>query len=123
MPEESRNPSENVSLPTVSISRGQRTQPRMRRSTGLVPAVSGERRRKKGPLSASRCKRRAGCCPLRQVSASPAYRPLPRPANGQGHRGRTMKRLSTIMKQRDKLIKEGKYTPPPHHSGKEDPRP
>lgn len=31
-----------------------------------------------------------------------------------------MKRLSAIMKQRDKLIKEGKYTPPPHHLGKED---
>ncbi|KAB1269111.1 NADH dehydrogenase [ubiquinone] iron-sulfur protein 5 [Camelus dromedarius] len=38
-------------------------------------------------------------------------------------RQKTMKRLNTIRKQRDKLIKEGKYTPPPHHSGKEDPRP
>uniref|UniRef100_A0A667GE06 NADH dehydrogenase [ubiquinone] iron-sulfur protein 5 n=1 Tax=Lynx canadensis TaxID=61383 RepID=A0A667GE06_LYNCA len=34
-----------------------------------------------------------------------------------------MKRLSDIRRQRDKLIKEGKYTPPPHHLGKEDPRP
>ncbi|KAF6345172.1 NADH:ubiquinone oxidoreductase subunit S5 [Rhinolophus ferrumequinum] len=38
-------------------------------------------------------------------------------------RQKTMKRLSAIMRQRDKLIKEGKYTPPPHHQGKEDPRP
>jgi NADH dehydrogenase (ubiquinone) Fe-S protein 5 len=29
----------------------------------------------------------------------------------------------TIQKQREKLIKEGKYTPPPHHMGKADPRP
>lgn len=38
-------------------------------------------------------------------------------------RQKTMKRLSAIKRQRDKLIKEGKYTPPPHHLGKEDPRP
>ncbi|XP_066121158.1 NADH dehydrogenase [ubiquinone] iron-sulfur protein 5 [Saccopteryx bilineata] len=38
-------------------------------------------------------------------------------------RQKTMKRLSAIMRQRDKLIKEGKYTPPPHHLGKEEPRP
>ncbi|KAK1340173.1 hypothetical protein QTO34_018738 [Cnephaeus nilssonii] len=39
-------------------------------------------------------------------------------------RQKTMKRMSAIMKQRNKLIKEGKYTPPPHHTGKEeDPRP
>uniref|UniRef100_A0A9L0INL4 NADH dehydrogenase [ubiquinone] iron-sulfur protein 5 n=1 Tax=Equus asinus TaxID=9793 RepID=A0A9L0INL4_EQUAS len=38
-------------------------------------------------------------------------------------RHKTMKRLSAIRRQRDKLIKEGKYTPPPHHLGKEDPRP
>uniref|UniRef100_A0ABI8AE30 NADH dehydrogenase [ubiquinone] iron-sulfur protein 5 n=6 Tax=Felidae TaxID=9681 RepID=A0ABI8AE30_FELCA len=38
-------------------------------------------------------------------------------------RQKTMKRLSDIRRQRDKLIKEGKYTPPPHHLGKEDPRP
>lgn len=29
-----------------------------------------------------------------------------------------LQRLKDIRKQRDKLIKEGKYTPPPHHSGK-----
>ncbi|XP_044093798.1 NADH dehydrogenase [ubiquinone] iron-sulfur protein 5 [Neovison vison] len=38
-------------------------------------------------------------------------------------RHKTMKRLSEIRRQRNKLIKEGKYTPPPHHLGKEDPRP
>ncbi|KAM9110826.1 NADH dehydrogenase [ubiquinone] iron-sulfur protein 5 [Mesoplodon densirostris] len=38
-------------------------------------------------------------------------------------RQKTMKRLSAIKRQRDKLIKEGKYTPPPQHLGKEDPRP
>lgn len=32
-------------------------------------------------------------------------------------------RLKTILKQRDKLIKEGKYTPPDYHKGKEEPRP
>uniref|UniRef100_UPI001659710C NADH dehydrogenase [ubiquinone] iron-sulfur protein 5-like n=1 Tax=Halichoerus grypus TaxID=9711 RepID=UPI001659710C len=38
-------------------------------------------------------------------------------------RQKTTKRLSDIRRQRDKLIKEGKNTPPPHHLGKEDPRP
>ncbi|XP_020039893.1 NADH dehydrogenase [ubiquinone] iron-sulfur protein 5 isoform X2 [Castor canadensis] len=38
-------------------------------------------------------------------------------------RQKTMKRMWTIQKQREKLIKEGKYTPPPHHMGKADPRP
>ncbi|KAF3831798.1 hypothetical protein GH733_000610 [Mirounga leonina] len=38
-------------------------------------------------------------------------------------RQKTMKRLSDITRQRDKLIKEGKYTPPSHHLGKGDPRP
>ncbi|XP_012635348.1 NADH dehydrogenase [ubiquinone] iron-sulfur protein 5 [Microcebus murinus] len=38
-------------------------------------------------------------------------------------RQKTIKRMCTIQKQRDKLIKEGKYTPPPHHMGKEVPRP
>ncbi|XP_044774781.1 NADH dehydrogenase [ubiquinone] iron-sulfur protein 5-like [Neomonachus schauinslandi] len=38
-------------------------------------------------------------------------------------RQKTMKHLSDIRRQRDKLIKEGKYTPPPRHVGKEDPRP
>lgn len=38
-------------------------------------------------------------------------------------RQKTMKRLNAIKRQRDKLIKEGKYTPPPHHSGQEDLRP
>ncbi|NWV79341.1 NDUS5 protein, partial [Dasyornis broadbenti] len=33
------------------------------------------------------------------------------------------KRLQTILEQRDKLIKEGKYTPPDYHMGKEEPRP
>ncbi|XP_006878874.1 PREDICTED: NADH dehydrogenase [ubiquinone] iron-sulfur protein 5-like [Elephantulus edwardii] len=34
-----------------------------------------------------------------------------------------IKRMADIQKQRDKLIKEGKYTPPPHHLGKGEPRP
>ncbi|XP_004634015.1 NADH dehydrogenase [ubiquinone] iron-sulfur protein 5-like [Octodon degus] len=38
-------------------------------------------------------------------------------------RQKMMKRMSAINKQRDKLIKEGTYTPPPHHLGKEEPRP
>ncbi|NXU17869.1 NDUS5 protein, partial [Pardalotus punctatus] len=33
------------------------------------------------------------------------------------------KRLRTILEQRDKMIKEGKYTPPDYHRGKEEPRP
>ncbi|XP_032565837.1 NADH dehydrogenase [ubiquinone] iron-sulfur protein 5 [Chiroxiphia lanceolata] len=33
------------------------------------------------------------------------------------------KRLQTILQQRDKMIKEGKYTPPDYHQGKEDSRP
>ncbi|NXC33124.1 NDUS5 protein, partial [Campylorhamphus procurvoides] len=33
------------------------------------------------------------------------------------------KRLRTILEQRDKMIKEGKYTPPDHHTGKDDNRP
>ncbi|XP_009869313.1 PREDICTED: NADH dehydrogenase [ubiquinone] iron-sulfur protein 5, partial [Apaloderma vittatum] len=33
------------------------------------------------------------------------------------------KRLKTILEQRDKMIKEGKYTPPDYHKGKEDNRP
>lgn len=32
-------------------------------------------------------------------------------------------RIRTILEQRDKMIKEGKYTPPPYHMGKEEPRP
>ncbi|XP_009955660.1 PREDICTED: NADH dehydrogenase [ubiquinone] iron-sulfur protein 5, partial [Leptosomus discolor] len=32
-------------------------------------------------------------------------------------------RLRTILEQRDKMIKEGKYTPPDCHKGKEEPRP
>ncbi|XP_037683581.1 NADH dehydrogenase [ubiquinone] iron-sulfur protein 5 [Choloepus didactylus] len=38
-------------------------------------------------------------------------------------RQKTMRRVSAIKRQREKLIKEGKYTPPPHHLGKEEPRP
>ncbi|NWZ93755.1 NDUS5 protein, partial [Nesospiza acunhae] len=32
-------------------------------------------------------------------------------------------RLRTILEQRDRMIKQGKYTPPEHHMGKEEPRP
>ncbi|XP_051027345.1 NADH dehydrogenase [ubiquinone] iron-sulfur protein 5 [Acomys russatus] len=38
-------------------------------------------------------------------------------------RYKTIKRINQIKRQRDKLVKEGKYTPPPHHAGKEEPRP
>ncbi|CAH6790832.1 NADH dehydrogenase [ubiquinone] iron-sulfur protein 5 [Phodopus roborovskii] len=38
-------------------------------------------------------------------------------------RFKTMKRLNEIKRQRDKLIKEGKYTPPPHFVGEGEPRP
>ncbi|NXM74864.1 NDUS5 protein, partial [Serilophus lunatus] len=33
------------------------------------------------------------------------------------------KRIQTILEQRDKLIREGKYTPPDYHKGKEEHRP
>lgn len=33
------------------------------------------------------------------------------------------KRLRTILEQRDKMIKQGKYTPPDYHMGKEEPGP
>ncbi|XP_039318514.1 NADH dehydrogenase [ubiquinone] iron-sulfur protein 5-like [Saimiri boliviensis] len=35
---------------------------------------------------------------------------------------KTMKRTDTIWRQWEKLMKEGKYTPPPHHMGKGEPR-
>ncbi|XP_044107986.1 NADH dehydrogenase [ubiquinone] iron-sulfur protein 5-like [Neovison vison] len=37
-------------------------------------------------------------------------------------RQKTVRRPSDIRRQRSKLIKEGKCTPPPHHLGKEDAR-
>uniref|UniRef100_UPI0014864AE6 NADH dehydrogenase [ubiquinone] iron-sulfur protein 5-like n=1 Tax=Arvicanthis niloticus TaxID=61156 RepID=UPI0014864AE6 len=36
---------------------------------------------------------------------------------------KTIRRMHDIKKQREKLMKEGKYTPPPHHSGKGNPGP
>ncbi|KAG9355612.1 hypothetical protein JZ751_000450 [Albula glossodonta] len=39
------------------------------------------------------------------------------------HRQKTRQRLYEIRKQKDKLIKEGSYTPPDHHTGKADERP
>ncbi|XP_012711111.1 NADH dehydrogenase [ubiquinone] iron-sulfur protein 5 [Fundulus heteroclitus] len=39
------------------------------------------------------------------------------------HRQKTHQRLYQIRQQRDKLIKEGKYTPPSHHSGTPDQSP
>ncbi|NWU82863.1 NDUS5 protein, partial [Onychorhynchus coronatus] len=38
-------------------------------------------------------------------------------------RTKLAKRLQTILDQRDKMIKEGKYTPPDYHKGKDDSRP
>ncbi|XP_062450285.1 NADH dehydrogenase [ubiquinone] iron-sulfur protein 5 [Rhea pennata] len=39
------------------------------------------------------------------------------------HRTKLAARLKTILDQRNKLIKEGKYTPPDYHKGTEEPRP
>ncbi|NWY68081.1 NDUS5 protein, partial [Erithacus rubecula] len=39
------------------------------------------------------------------------------------HRTKLAQRLRIILEQRDKMIKQGKYKPPPHHTGKEEPRP
>ncbi|KAM4871641.1 NADH dehydrogenase [ubiquinone] iron-sulfur protein 5 [Thomomys bottae] len=39
------------------------------------------------------------------------------------NRQKTLQRLNLIKKQRAKLIKEGKYTPPPHHQGLGEERP
>uniref|UniRef100_A0A8C8BNH8 NADH dehydrogenase [ubiquinone] iron-sulfur protein 5 n=1 Tax=Otus sunia TaxID=257818 RepID=A0A8C8BNH8_9STRI len=39
------------------------------------------------------------------------------------HRTKLAARLKTILEQREKLIKEGKYTPPDYHKGKEESRP
>ncbi|XP_071377643.1 NADH dehydrogenase [ubiquinone] iron-sulfur protein 5 [Centroberyx affinis] len=39
------------------------------------------------------------------------------------HREKMHKRLYEIRQQRDKMVKEGSYTPPPHHSGKQDASP
>ncbi|XP_029976527.1 NADH dehydrogenase [ubiquinone] iron-sulfur protein 5 [Salarias fasciatus] len=39
------------------------------------------------------------------------------------HRQKTQKRLYAIRQQRDKLVKEGTYTPPPCHSGEPDQAP
>ncbi|XP_013879917.1 NADH dehydrogenase [ubiquinone] iron-sulfur protein 5 [Austrofundulus limnaeus] len=36
---------------------------------------------------------------------------------------KTLQRIQAIRKQRDKMIKEGTYTPPPHHSGMVDDTP
>lgn len=36
---------------------------------------------------------------------------------------RQAQRLKKILEQRDKMIKEGKYTPPEHHKGEKDSRP
>ncbi|RVE66767.1 hypothetical protein OJAV_G00110660 [Oryzias javanicus] len=36
------------------------------------------------------------------------------------HRQKTHRRLYAIRQQRDKMIKEGTYTPPVHHTGKGD---
>ncbi|XP_044027827.1 NADH dehydrogenase [ubiquinone] iron-sulfur protein 5 [Siniperca chuatsi] len=39
------------------------------------------------------------------------------------HRQKTHERLHAIRQQRDKMVKEGTYTPPPCHSGKTDQSP
>ncbi|RLV87369.1 hypothetical protein DV515_00015757 [Chloebia gouldiae] len=38
-------------------------------------------------------------------------------------RTKLTQRLRLILEQRDRMIKQGKYTPPEHHMGKEEPRP
>ncbi|NXX33762.1 NDUS5 protein, partial [Nicator chloris] len=39
------------------------------------------------------------------------------------NRTKMAQRLRIILEQRDKMIKQGKYTPPDYHMGKEEPRP
>ncbi|NXM99166.1 NDUS5 protein, partial [Sylvia borin] len=39
------------------------------------------------------------------------------------NRTKMAQRLRIILEQRDKMIKQGKYTPPDYHTGKEKPRP
>ncbi|XP_043072963.1 NADH dehydrogenase [ubiquinone] iron-sulfur protein 5 [Puntigrus tetrazona] len=39
------------------------------------------------------------------------------------HRLKTQQRLYEVRKQRDKMIKEGAYAPPPHHTGNEQGQP
>ncbi|NXX99628.1 NDUS5 protein, partial [Centropus bengalensis] len=39
------------------------------------------------------------------------------------HHDKLVKRMKAILEQRDKLIKEGKYTPPDYHKGKEESQP
>ncbi|NXR70926.1 NDUS5 protein, partial [Pycnonotus jocosus] len=39
------------------------------------------------------------------------------------NRTKMAQRLRIILEQRDRMIKEGKYTPPTYHTGKEEPRP
>uniref|UniRef100_A0A5F8G4Y1 NADH dehydrogenase [ubiquinone] iron-sulfur protein 5 n=1 Tax=Monodelphis domestica TaxID=13616 RepID=A0A5F8G4Y1_MONDO len=39
------------------------------------------------------------------------------------HRRKTIERLGQVMKRKEQLMKEGKYTPPDCHSGKDKPRP
>ncbi|NXC90354.1 NDUS5 protein, partial [Cercotrichas coryphoeus] len=39
------------------------------------------------------------------------------------NRTKLAQRLRIILEQRDKMIKQGKYKPPPYHMGKEEPRP
>ncbi|XP_043994001.1 NADH dehydrogenase [ubiquinone] iron-sulfur protein 5 [Gambusia affinis] len=39
------------------------------------------------------------------------------------YRQKTRQRMHAIRTQRDKLIKEGKYTPPSHHTGQPDQNP
>ncbi|KAM7029564.1 NADH dehydrogenase [ubiquinone] iron-sulfur protein 5 [Acridotheres tristis] len=38
-------------------------------------------------------------------------------------RTKLAQRLRIILEQRDKMIKQGKYTPPDYHMGKDEPRP
>ncbi|XP_016370780.1 NADH dehydrogenase [ubiquinone] iron-sulfur protein 5-like [Sinocyclocheilus rhinocerous] len=39
------------------------------------------------------------------------------------HRRKTQQRLYEVRKQKEKMIKEGTYTPPPQHTGNEEARP
>ncbi|NWW31360.1 NDUS5 protein, partial [Panurus biarmicus] len=39
------------------------------------------------------------------------------------NRTKLAQRLRIILEQRDRMIKQGKYTPPDYHMGKEEPRP
>uniref|UniRef100_A0A803Y7H3 Uncharacterized protein n=1 Tax=Meleagris gallopavo TaxID=9103 RepID=A0A803Y7H3_MELGA len=47
----------------------------------------------------------------------------PEGSEGAARAAGRRRRMLAILEQRDKMIKEGKYTPPEHHKGEKDSRP